>query len=54
MIVARAVRNGLSVAREVAKVATGATSHALWWLHYRVGGSPRQTPDSRRRPARRR
>jgi hypothetical protein len=54
MIVARAVRNGLSVARDVAKAATGATSHALWWLDYRVGGGPRQTPDPRRRRARRR
>ena len=44
-------RASLSAARGGARLVTGAASHALWWVSYRVGGNPRANPaDPRRRP----
>ena len=49
MIVATVLRTGVAAARGTVRVATGAASHVLWWIDYRVGGLPRQAPDDPRR-----
>ena len=49
MIVATVLRTGLAAARGSVRIATGAVTHALWWINYRVGGLPRQAPDDPRR-----
>ena len=49
MIVGAMLRSGVAAARGTVRLATGAASHVLWWIDYRVGGLPRQAPDDPRR-----